>query len=187
MNRDALLHVLRAASEIAGGDVELLLLGSQAVLGAVESDNPALARSMEADVAALTPDSALAERIADQLSGAIGEGSNFSDLHGYYVDGVQVETARLAPGWEQRVSTIQFDAYGQTRTARCISPEDLAVSKLLAGREKDYEFVDALLDERIVSASAVRDLLATVQADPAQARADAWIEVRVDRAPRQGR
>lgn len=178
MKREALLHVLRAANEVAGGRVDFLLIGSQAILGAVESDNFTLMRSMEADLAAMTPDQRLAEEVADRVSGVIGEGSDFNERFGYYADGVEMSTAKLAPGWEQRLGTITFDAYGTTKTARFISPEDLAVSKLLAGREKDLEFVQAMLEEAVVQLDAVSELLATVPEDANQLRAGAWLEAR---------
>ncbi len=41
----------------------------------------------------------------------------------------------------------------------CLSPVDLAVSKLAAGREKDLEFVTLMLSNGIVSAEAVESVL----------------------------
>ncbi|WP_065627172.1 DUF6036 family nucleotidyltransferase [Xanthomonas euvesicatoria] len=182
MNREQLLHVLRAADSVAGR-VPLLLIGSQAVLGAVESNNPMLARSMEADLAAMTDDPVLADDVAFKISGVLGEGSSFNQTHGFYADGVEVHTAKLAPGWKDRTSTIEFDAYGETVTAMCLGPVDLAASKLLAGRDKDLEFVDALLDEQIVDRADLRDLLETYDPSPDTDRAMDWIEARLAAKP----
>lgn len=54
MNRTQLAHVLRSASRIAG-DVDVLVVGSQAILGSCAEDDLAAAAtaSMEADVAFL--------------------------------------------------------------------------------------------------------------------------------------
>jgi hypothetical protein len=44
--------------------------------------------------------------------------------------------------------------------ARCLAPIDLAYSKLAAGREKDTEFVAALLHHKIVRPSELQRLVA---------------------------
>ncbi|MGX9960585.1 DUF6036 family nucleotidyltransferase [Xanthomonas euvesicatoria] len=182
MNREQLLHVLRAADAVSG-NVPLLLIGSQAVLGAVESNNPMLARSMEADLAPLIDDPVLADDIAFKISGVLGEGSAFNETHGFYADGVEVHTAKLAPGWRERTSTIEFDAYGKTVTAQCLGPVDLAASKLIAGRDKDLEFVEALLDEQIVDRADLRDLLETYGPSPEVERAMDWLQGRLAAKP----
>ena len=175
MNREQLLHVLRAACEVAGTEVTFLLIGSQAILGTGEYAHPMLTRSMEADLAVMGLPQPQAEAIADKISGAIGEGSMFSANNGYYADGVETTTAHLAPGWEARTSTIQYDAYGRRRQALCLGAGDLAVSKLLAGREKDYEFVAAMLDEGIVERRDVQELLDAVPDDDFSRAARNWL------------
>lgn len=175
MNRDQLLHVLRAADQVAGEDVTFLLIGSQAILGSGEFAHPMLIRSMEADLAVLDLPQEQAEAIADRISGAIGEGSMFNQTNGYFADGVEPTTARLAPGWEARTVSIRFDAYGRLREAKCLGATDLAVAKLLAGREKDHEFVSAMLDEGIVDRRDVQDLLETVPEDESSRVAAAWL------------
>jgi len=49
----------------------------------------------------------------------------------------------------------------------CLSSEDLAVSKLLAGREKDIEFVRAMLKARVVTEAAIRSLAPELSPDQA--------------------
>jgi hypothetical protein len=72
MQREQLAHVLRAVCEVTG-DPEVVVLGSQAILGYFDEDElPSLATmSMEADVAWLN-DSSNRER-AELVNGAIGE------------------------------------------------------------------------------------------------------------------
>ena len=56
--------------------------------------------SVEADLAwRHDPDAAK----ADNVDGAIGEGSQFHREWGYYAQGVEISTAVLAAGWEDRV------------------------------------------------------------------------------------
>lgn len=72
MRRQDLAHILRAACEVSQ-DPEIVVLGSQAILGAYDEDDlPALATaSVEADLAWLAdgPDRERAERV----NGSIGE------------------------------------------------------------------------------------------------------------------
>lgn len=178
MRRHDLLHVLRAADGVVDGRVQFVVIGSQAILGTTEPGNEILARSMEADLAIIAPTKAEAERYADLVSGTIGDGSPFESTFGYYADGVEITTAKLPAGWEQRLLTITFDAHGNERTAKCLSAADLAVSKLMAGREKDFEFVGAMLDERLVDGGAIIGLLATFPGSPAQERAENWLQHR---------
>jgi hypothetical protein len=41
----------------------------------------------------------------------------------------------------------------------CLSPDDLAVSKLLAGRTKDIEFVKVMMRARLTNEPAIKRLL----------------------------
>lgn len=55
----------------------------------------ALRRSMEADIyPAADPGK------AEEIDGAIGEGSPFHDTFGYYAHGAGPETAKAPAGWE---------------------------------------------------------------------------------------
>ena len=73
-------HILRAASTIAG-DPDVLVIGSQSVLGSfADADLPLEATSsMEADIAFFDD---LADAKADQVDGAIGELSAFHETFG---------------------------------------------------------------------------------------------------------
>jgi hypothetical protein len=51
------------------------------------------------------------------------------------------------------------------------------VSKLVAGREKDYVFAAALMDERLVESSVIAERIETVDVPPAlRQRLRNWIE-----------
>lgn len=150
MNRTQLAHVLRAASQIVE-DAQILVIGSQAILGSHRDDElPEDATlSVEADIAFWhDPDG----RKADEVEGSIGEESQFHQTHGYYGSGVVVATAVLPFGWEERV--VPFDDHGQG-SAVCVEKHDLVVSKLVAGREKDYSFARALITEELVDPSVL--------------------------------
>jgi hypothetical protein len=84
------------------------------------------------------------------VDGVLGELSPFDETFGYFADGVEEKTAILPSGWKNRLIKIENrntdNVYGL-----CLEPHDLMVSKLMAGREKDLEFVSIALDARLVS------------------------------------
>ena len=64
----------------------------------------------------------------------------------------------------------------------CLEPHDLAASKLAAGREKDYEFVGALVDADLIDIETLSvriDLLPRSRVLPAFLRkAQTWVTMR---------
>ncbi|WP_062946869.1 DUF6036 family nucleotidyltransferase [Brachybacterium sp. sponge] len=143
MKRQELAHLLRAACNITG-DREVLVIGSQAILGTFDEDDlPAAATaSMEADIAFLDDPGRVK---ADDVEGAIGEWSSFHSTHGIYAEGVHVETATFLPdGWRDRLISWQLRS-SEPANPHFLEPHDLAISKLGAAREKDMDFVDALI------------------------------------------
>lgn len=159
MNREQLAHVLRAAATVVD-DSEILVVGSQAILGTYEADElpEEATMSVEADVAFWDdPD----ETKADQVDGAIGEYSLFHQQFGYYGQGVSLATAVLPTGWQDRV--VVFDRIdAEPSRARCVEAHDLVISKLVAGREKDLSFAAALIREHLVDVDTLVDRAGTV-------------------------
>lgn len=150
MQRHELEHLIRASGAITGAD-EIIVIGSQAILGAVPNAPATLLRSCEADVFTLRD-----PRDADLIDGSIGEGSPFHETFGYYAQGVWLDTAILPEGWIDRCVEIRNE---NTRNicARCLEPHDLAVSKLVAGREKDIEFISEMVRHQLVDDAIVQD------------------------------
>lgn len=147
MKRADLAHILRSAAQIAN-DPEILIIGSQAILGTYwEDELPREAWvSVEADVAFL--DDPEAEK-ANQVDGAIGELSAFHQNNSYYAQGVELSTAILPAGWRDRLVRFEGTA-ALPATAVCLDAHDLVVSKLAARREKDYGFSFALIAAQLV-------------------------------------
>lgn len=143
MNRDQLAHIARAAANIVDLSA-IVVIGSQAVLASVGDDAPpGLLESMEADVFPLDrPD------LAEVIDGAIGEGSPFHDTFGYYAHGVGPETAVLPAGWRERL--VRWPVPGSDAVALCLEVHDLAVAKLVAGRDKDLRWLAVLASTGVV-------------------------------------
>lgn len=147
VNREQLAHVLRAASRITD-DPHVVVIGSQAILGSYSEDAlPAETTfSMEADIAFRNDPN---ESKADQVDGAIGEGSEFHTTFSYYAQGVSISTATLPTGWEERAVPYER-ADALPSHAVCLEAHDLVISKLVAGRHKDLEFATALIRASLV-------------------------------------
>ena len=144
MQRRQLEHIIRTASAIA--DVyEIVIIGSQSILGSFPFAPSNLLQSMEADVYPLSQPAK-----ADLIDGSIGEMSIFDETYGYYAQGVGPETAILPLGWEARLVKIQNENT-DFKVGLCLEPHDLAVSKLAAGREKDWPFVSTMLAHKMIS------------------------------------
>ncbi|WP_434741129.1 DUF6036 family nucleotidyltransferase [Micromonospora sp. SH-82] len=162
MRREDLEHVLRSACQIVG-DRNVLVIGSQSVLGAIPEDDLPLeaTASMEVDVAFLDDPG---DRKADKVDAMIGEFSPFHETYGYYAQGVSVSTARLPEGWHDRLVLVESES---TRPGRgyTLDPYDCVVSKLVAGREKDTIFADALIRAGLIDPEVVAERIEMVDVD----------------------
>jgi hypothetical protein len=90
---------------------------------------------------------------------AIGEGSRFHELFGYYAQGVGPETATLPRGWEGRLIPVK-NANTNGIEGLCLEVHDLAISKYVAGREKDIEFTRDLARHGMTRKKLLIDRLA---------------------------
>jgi len=163
MKRSDLERLIRAAGRIAG-ERELVVIGSQAILGQFPDAPPALLRSMECD---LYPKDA--PELADKVDGAIGEGSRFHGQFGYYAQGVGPDTATLPRDWERRLVRVENANTGGC-AGLCLEVHDLAVSKYVAGREKDLEFTRELARRGMTHRKTLLARLAATKLDTPLAR-----------------
>jgi hypothetical protein len=153
MTRHQLEHIIRAAAATA--DVrDIVVIGSQAILGSCPDAPPELTESLEADV--FPKDSPERSIVID---GSIGELSLFHETFGYYAHGVDERTAVLPEGWRNRLVKLETPNTAGA-VGWCLDPHDLAVSKLAAGREKDLAFVAAMVRAGLASPQVIRERLA---------------------------
>ena len=158
MRRSELEHLIRASSAIAE-DNEVIVIGSQAILGQFPDAPVELLRSNELDV---VPKNKPERSIV--VDGAIGELSTFHHTFGYYAHGVAVETALLPAGWHERLIRV-CNENTQGAIGWCLEVHDLAASKLAAGREKDLNFVSSLLRHQLATAEVLVERTATLPID----------------------
>ena len=144
MTRDQLEHAIRAACDVAS-DTEVIVFGSQAILGSYPDAPKSLRASVEVD---MQPKNYPAN--ADLVDKALGELSRFHSTHGFYVHGVTIDSATLPTGWNDRTVPLTIPSDNRANTGHCLEAYDLAASKLGANREKDRVFVTTLLQEKLI-------------------------------------
>jgi hypothetical protein len=161
MNRRELEHAIRAACDVAG-DNELVIVGSQSILGAFPAAPEELLRSREVDAYPKNRPEA-----ADLIDALLGELSTFHHTHGFYVHGVDPATARLPAGWEERsVAVCSADTHGNT--GWCLEPHDLAASKLIVPRSKDLDYVAGMARHSLIRLHELQTRIASMDLTSAE-------------------
>jgi hypothetical protein len=144
MKRKDLEHLIRSSGAISGNN-EIIIIGSQAVLGQFPDAPVELLMSNEADIIIKQePDK------SDLIDGAIGEDSSFHETFGYYAQGVGYDTARLPAGWEERCILIDNEST-QNVKAYCLEIHDLCISKYVTSRKKDLDFISECIKHNLVN------------------------------------
>lgn len=168
MRRDQLEHAIRTACQIIEARA-VIVVGSQAILGSYREEElpPAATMSVGVDILPIADTAEETARLADQIEGVAGEWSSFEDEHSFSIDGVDLTTAILPAGWRDRLVEVQnLNTAPPSGTPQfaglCLDKEDLCVAKLCAFREKDRNFVGALLDAGLVDAELIATRLHTV-------------------------
>lgn len=149
MRRTELEHVIRAAASVAEDD-DIVIVGSQAILGQYPEAPESLLVSREADVFPRNHP----ER-GDEIDGSLGDGSYFDSAYGYYAHAVGPETAVAPTGWEQRLIPIRSENTGGA-TGWCLEAHDLVLSKCVAGRDRDWEFAEEAVRHGLVDRDELR-------------------------------
>ncbi len=180
MTRGQLEHAIRAACDVTG-DTELIIFGSQAILGSHPNAPEALRASIEIDI---QPKNFPAN--TDLLDGALGELSQFHSTHGFYIHGVTIDSATLPAGWDERTIAVSNPRTTRGNTGHCLEAHDLAVSKLVANREKDRAFVTTLLLEKMVGGDTLLNRVEQLPLDAGRRRSiSGWIRTIAEDINRQ--
>jgi hypothetical protein len=162
----------------------VIIVGSQAILGTFNEDQlpPDATMSIEVDVMPIAETNDETARLADLIEGVAGELSSFEQLHGFSIDGVDMSTSVLPQGWRTRLVKVQnantsAPAGHPVFTGWCLDKEDLCVAKLCAFREKDRNFVAALLRASLIDPGLIIGRLNLVDSKHHEAavRATDWL------------
>lgn len=169
MTRDQLEHAIRAVCDVAN-ETEVIVIGSQAILGEFPEAPDSLRQSSEADVILRNKPDQL-----DHVEGALGELSPFHLAYDFYIHGVTLETPTLPAGWESRLVKVQSPGT-RNNVGWCLQGYDLAASKLVAFREKDRDFVRILLIEGLLDATVLSQRLRELPVPPERCEAlQTWV------------
>jgi hypothetical protein len=139
MRRAQLEAALIEAGRVAGLD-ELLLVDSQSVFAHTQEPPMEVLISEECDVMSRNG----SERLAI-LEPVLGKQSAYHNATGVFVDAVQPDLVLLANGWQSRLKAMPVGDI----MVWCLDINDLVLSKLNAGRLKDYEFINAMLRTKL--------------------------------------
>jgi hypothetical protein len=102
-------------------------------------------------------------------------------MNGYYAQGVSISTAVVPQGWRDRMVAFRSHS-SEPATGWCLEKHDLALSKLVARREKDYIFVEALLRADLLDAQILLERIETMEIPTALAtQMRRWIAACVGR------
>jgi hypothetical protein len=154
----------------------VIIIGSQAILmswpdapeimrGTLEIDAyPGNAKAWEIEQASNADGPVEA---SEHINGLFGEGSQFHETHGFYIDGVDELTAKLPRDWQTRAKVLRFDVDGTSVKTIAPSPDDLIVSKLARLDDKDRDFVVAYHHERSLDIELIERRIADADLDPA--------------------
>jgi hypothetical protein len=171
VTREQLEHAIRAACDVAR-DSELIVFGSQAILGEHPDAPPGLRASIEVDVQPLNKPEAV-----DAIDAALGELSLFHSTYGFYVHGVSIEGATLPSGWRDRTIPVSDPIATRGNTGYCVESHDLAASKLTAYRDKDRDFVRILLTEGLIDPATLKRRIAALGlAEADSTRLTTWVD-----------
>lgn len=173
MTIEQLKHAIRAACNVSG-DREVLIFGSQAILGAFPNAPVDLLTSIEVDLQPKNkPES------TEAVDGPLGELSSFHAAFGFYVHSYPISSIKLPLRWEDRLIKVVDDIGREGFVGYCLEPHDLAASKLVADREKDRDYVRTLLVEELIDpAELIRrlDSMGAVEKPTKLARLAKWVE-----------
>lgn len=146
---------------------EIFIIGSQSILLAWPDAPPVMRASPEIDAfpgnakiweiqeKAKHPDET--PEASEHINALFGSGSPFHRTHGFYIDGVDENTATLPAGWRTRAVVRRIDVAGRIVTAVAPCPEDLIVSKLARLDDKDKSFIEAYHSARPLDLSVVEE------------------------------
>jgi len=139
MNRQQLIDLAQAVTASIPLQ-RFVIAGSQAFYGTCRSDPEIVLQSIEADVL-LTGDDFMHRRAIED---AFGMTSRFLARTGVFAHAVGLGTITVPRGWEERL--VPFGREEGLANVWALEIHDLAATKLMAGRDKDFEFLRALLD-----------------------------------------
>jgi hypothetical protein len=140
-------HLIASAAIVVGQE-EIVVVGSQAILGNCAHPPGEMLKSIEAD---LYP-RRRPER-SEEIDGSLGDGSPFHRAYGVFAHGVGPESVKGPPGWEERLIVVDIPPRPGSKlapVAYCMEVHDLVLAKCVAHRDRDWAFAAAAISAGLV-------------------------------------
>ena len=130
--------------KVASGDDPPIIVGSQSFYAHTNSLPDIARRSIECDFM-LSSANFSKRPIIDTSIGIL---SDYSVENGFYADALGLASVVLPDGWRERLAEFKDDQGAVI--ALCADRHDVAVSKLIAGRDKDLEFLSSAISSDLI-------------------------------------
>jgi hypothetical protein len=159
VRKSDLFELIEKINEISSEE-KPIIVGSQAV-HAITEDLPEIAKkSIECDFLFGFGKSETRTEVNKKL----GVFSKFQLEHGFYADALGLATVVLPTDWQERLQPF-VNENGET-VAYCAEVHDIAVSKFIAGREKDFQFLNDTFEMEIISIEKFIERVRLVESMP---------------------
>lgn len=171
---DDIVQTVRVIATLFDTD-KVFIIGSQSILLSWP-DAPALLRT-SGEIDAYPENAKLWEverkrldpedepEASEEINALFGEGSTFHRDNGFYIDGVDENTARLPSDWTTRAICREVDVNSRTVLAVAPCPDDIIVSKLARFAEKDKEFIETYHSTRPLDADLIKGRIQLTKMD----------------------
>ncbi|MDQ3010430.1 MAG: hypothetical protein M3X11_06975 [Acidobacteriota bacterium] len=143
MKKEQALKLAERVSELTGIAVPIIV-GSQSLYALTDDVPEAVKQSVECDFLLAAASTEGFRRVITE----IGFASDFQAQTGFYADALGLATVVLPTGWQDRL--LPLDNADGKLCAYCLEVHDACVSKLMAGREKDFAFILGLLERQLI-------------------------------------
>lgn len=155
---------------------EIFIIGSQSILLAWPEAPPLMRTSPEIDafpgnariweIQELDKHPDEPSEASEHIDALFGSGSQFHRTHGFYIDGVDENTAQLPVGWQARAVVRLVEVGERVVTAVAPCPEDLIVSKLARLDDKDKAFIEAYHGARPLDPDVIEERIGLTSLAP---------------------
>lgn len=151
MSKNKVLELIDKAQRVYEAHYNKLdkvyIAGSQSIMHLEESPSKILGGTRDIDI--LTDE--YNEAYDHSMAFIAGEDSHYMKKTGYYIDVVKESSLNLPKNWKQRTIKENIKTTNGNIEVNYLGPNDLLYSKLFAGREKDYKFIEKMFQYKIVS------------------------------------
>ncbi len=162
MQKSDLFELVRQIKQIAPEEIPIIV-GSQAVHVITQILPEIVQQSIECDFLLASGKSETRAEINKKL----GVFSSYQLEHGFYADALGLATVILPTGWQERLQ--KFEDENGNVIAYVAEIHDIAISKLIAGREKDFLFLKELFVREFIEIDVFLERVFLVQSMPQSA------------------